>query len=362
MNYGRIYRGAAVFKQIVYAKMTGKRMPIRIALQLTKYCNMRCNYCYVNFDRYKNIADRSKKELFDTIDELYRHGMRWLWFLGGEPMIRDDFGEIIDYAQHKGIFCDMNSNGVLINKKNIDVVKKLDGVCISIDGDEESNDYYRGKGSYEKAMMAVKLLREHNVAVRIHSVLTKRTWKTLDHVAQVSKELGTSFVFVEVLKNEPDENDHILTSDEEKQFYTKYMEYKRRGYPILHSFRDIHYVINYPKKNGEKIYRDEASKFPHYSYVPCLSGDLLGFLDIDGRLYSCNGTWEHGLNYYDVGLKKAWDYLGTRTCVSCNCIGMIKLHSLFRLDLVALLDDIKLCHLYLGKQHGSIAKKGVQYE
>jgi MoaA/NifB/PqqE/SkfB family radical SAM enzyme len=316
---------------LLYAKMFKKRMPIRVALQVTKFCNMRCTYCYTNFETYKKVEEKTTDEMCALIDELYSHGMRSLWFLGGEPMMRRDFGEIIEYATRKGILCDMNSNGVLINEKNIDAVKKLDAVCISLDGDEESNDFYRGKGSYQKAVNAIKLLRKENVKVRLHSILTKQTGGKLDRMVKLSQELGTTFNYCEVQLHHPDLADHVLDEKESRTFYESYLAYKKQGAPILHPISVIQYMLRWPKVGEALIYRDESSKYPKDSYIPCLSGDLTCFYDLDGRMYSCPRTWDDGLNSNEVGFQKAWDYLAERRCVSCKCIGAVELHMLLGL-------------------------------
>jgi MoaA/NifB/PqqE/SkfB family radical SAM enzyme len=329
-KFGTFNRAFNVFSSLLYAKVFKKRIPVKVALQLTTRCNMRCNYCYVNFDTYKQVGDRSLEDTFRLIDELYSNGTRWIWFLGGEPMMYKEFGKVIDYVQSKGMFCDMNSNGTLINEKNIDVVKKLDGVCISIDGDEETNDYYRGKGTFKRAMDAVKLLRKHGIKVRIHCILTRKTYKTLDYVATMSKDMGITFNYCEVLLNNPDKEEHILTDEESQEFYRKYEDYRRNGYPIIHSLYVIKKMLDWPKKDHSIIYKEEASEYP--SMVSCTGGDLNCFYDLDGRVYSCNGTWDDGLNVNEVGFDKAWDYLKNRKCHVCKCVGYIQQNLMSRLD------------------------------
>ncbi|GAB4353635.1 MAG: radical SAM protein [Candidatus Abyssubacteria bacterium] len=331
MKTGTAWRSSNVFRQLLYAKTHKKRIPVKVAFQLTKHCNMRCNYCYTDFAAYKKLGERSTRETFEVIDELYAMGTRWLWFLGGEPMMRDDFGEIIEYSQRKGIFCDMNSNGTLINEKNVDFVKKLDAVCISIDGDEASNDYYRGKGSYKKAMAAVKLLRSHDVPVRLHAILTRKTAESLQNMAVTAKELGVGFNYCEVLLSSPDAEDHVLSQDETRAFYERYRALKTKGYPVLHSERAIDYIMKWPKQDGRVMYKEEVSKYNRDLFVPCLAGDLHCFFDLDGSFYACNGTWNDGLNANEVGMKKAWDYLAGKKCISCKCIGIVQTNLLFGL-------------------------------
>lgn len=330
-------RSANFFKSLLAARLLGRRVPLRVGLQLTKYCNMRCGYCYVDFEKYKSAKELTILEIFGVIDELYARGCRWIWFLGGEPMMRDDFGEIIDYVHKKMMFCDMNSNGVLISESNLNIVKKLDGVAISIDGSEETNDFYRGSGMYKKAMDAVKLLKRNGVSVRIHSILTRRTAATLDEVARSCRELGVAFNFCEVLKKESDADD-VLSADEHATFYRRYLSHKKNGAPIIQSMEDIQYMLDWPKAHGTVIYKDERGNYNPRKYVSCLSGDLLGFLDLSGELYACNGTWGSGLNYHEAGFERAWDYLSQRDCVSCRCVGMTSLNNIFGLSGHAILN------------------------
>jgi MoaA/NifB/PqqE/SkfB family radical SAM enzyme len=328
MNFKVMLRSANFFKSLLLVRICHRRVPLRVGLQLTKYCNMRCNYCYADFEAYKKTKELSTEEIYNIVDELYTQGCRWIWLLGGEPLMREDFGSIVDYIHDRGMFCDMNSNGVLINRDNLSAVKKLDGVAISIDGDEETNDSYRGKGMYKKAVEAVRLLVDSGVTVRIHSILTRRTAAKLDNVVETAEKLGVTFNYCEVLRKKTDD-DHVLSDEEHKAFYKKYLDYKKRGAPIMHSEEDIKYMLRWPNPDGTIIYNNERAKYSKKDYVPCLSGDLLGFFDVDGGIYACNGTWGDGLNYHEVGFKKAWDYLAHRECAGCRCIGMTSLHGIF---------------------------------
>ena len=340
MRLGTLHRAFNVFTMILYAKLTKKRIPVRVAFQLTKKCNMRCSYCYANFDTYEKVPELTKEQIFSVIDDLYSNGTRWLWFLGGEPMARQDFFEIIEYAQKKGIFCDMNSNGTMINENNINTVKKLDAVCISVDGSEESNDFYRGKGNYRKAIETVKYLKKNGINVRLHSILTQKTYNTLKEMSAAAAELGVSFNYCEVLKKEK-EGSHVLTEEQSSAFYNEYLSLKKSRSPIIHSIDTIKRMMAWPKKNDTLIYASEKNKYEKGSYVPCVSGDLQCFFDLDGRIYACNGTWENGLNYFETGFKKAWDYLENRDCCSCRCIGMVELHTLLSLYPETFINGIK---------------------
>jgi hypothetical protein len=152
--------------------------------------------------------------------------------------------------------------------------------------------------------------------------------------------LGVTFNYCEVLRRER-EDDHILTNEQAKEFYVKYLAYKKKGAPIMHSIPTIKYMMKWPKPDSNIIYTEEKGKYPKGSYVPCVSGDLHYYFDLDGRMYACNGTWDDGLNYFEVGFDTAWDYLKKRKCHSCQCIGYVEMHSLLGLYPESILHGLK---------------------
>lgn len=329
---------ANVGKQLLYAKIFRKNIPIRVGLQITKYCNLKCSYCYVNFNTYKNINEITLEEIFIFIDKLYDYGTRWIWFLGGEPLSRDDFGEIIDYVHSKGMFCDMNSNGLFVNEKSIKAIKKLDMVSFSLDGNKEITDYYRGRGVYDALLRNVEILKKHNVNVRFHSILTKKTAATLPDMVKLSNKLKAPFNYCEVLRKER-EPEHILSDKESENFYKSYYMYKKQGALIANSLAAIKYMLNWPKKGGDIIYKNEASKYKNY--MPCYYPELTCTLDLDGKLYSCHGSWDEGLNINEVGVEEAHKYLlDKKECISCKCIGIIELNLFLTLSMKNLLNTL----------------------
>ena len=68
----------------------------------------------------------------------------------------------------------MTTNGYFV-KKRIEALKKVDHLCISLDGNKESNDKSRGEGSFEKIIEGIKCATENGIAVRVHATLSKIT-------------------------------------------------------------------------------------------------------------------------------------------------------------------------------------------
>ena len=92
---------------------------------------------------------------------------------GGNPLLRDDIGEIVRYASQRFITT-IYDNGSVASKK-IDVLRDADFVAISLDTlNAEKNDYMRGvKGAYEKAMNAVEELHAEGISVGVAPTISQ---------------------------------------------------------------------------------------------------------------------------------------------------------------------------------------------
>jgi len=113
---------------------------------------------------------------------------------GGEPLLRSDIYELIQYGTNKGLRMGLGSNGALID--NV-IAKKLKEagvktVSISIDSHiPEHHDEFRGvQGSWEKAINAIKALRENDVLVQVNTTLTQQNYDEIDDIMSLVEKLG----------------------------------------------------------------------------------------------------------------------------------------------------------------------------
>lgn len=91
------------------------------------------------------------------VDQIYDFGATYLGINGGEPFLRKDFFQIVNYAKKIGLNVSMITDGHLLDDAAFENLVKIEAnVSISIDGAEKANDAIRGKGSYAKAVDAIK--------------------------------------------------------------------------------------------------------------------------------------------------------------------------------------------------------------
>lgn len=163
------------------AKVEDKKNLETATIYLTDGCNLRCKTCYLSATTV-SPNECSVSEWSNFLYQFKNNGGKIITISGGEAMTRPDFFKILDLAKKLKLQIVLLTNGTLITEKNSD---KLRLACaeiqISIDGpDEETNDFIRGKGSFEKSMNALKYLTKPHVRKCRISIAMTPTPRTLE--------------------------------------------------------------------------------------------------------------------------------------------------------------------------------------
>jgi mycofactocin radical SAM maturase len=161
----------------------GLDAPICLTWELTYACNLSCVHCLSSSGR-RDPRELSTAECKAVIDELERMQVFYVNIGGGEPTVRPDFWELVDYATAHHVGVKFSTNGVKITPA---VAAKLAAsdyvdVQISLDGaTAEVNDAVRGEGSYDTALLAMQHLAEAGfTGFKISVVMTSQNVSQLD--------------------------------------------------------------------------------------------------------------------------------------------------------------------------------------
>ncbi len=163
----------------------------KVVLELTYKCNNRCLYCYNGEYKEKNVLSTEKVK--EIIDESYRLGAMHLSLTGGEPLLRKDIVEIIKYAHDKKMLVSLQTNGTLITEDFAEAIEHIKHLNIAItvhSHDAEIHDKFtKAKGSHEKAIEGIKILRKHDIPVKIRYVLTTENYDGIDKYGEFARNL-----------------------------------------------------------------------------------------------------------------------------------------------------------------------------
>ncbi len=146
--------------------------PQHVQWMLTHRCNYRCKSCDV-WRRHEHTAELSTEEVKAGLDILRKLGVMEIVLSGGNPLLREDIGEIIDYASRYFITT-IYDNGSQAAEK-IDALRNADFVAISFDTlDAERYDYLKGiHGAWKNALNAIETLHNEGITVGVSPTISQ---------------------------------------------------------------------------------------------------------------------------------------------------------------------------------------------
>ncbi|MCH9720997.1 MAG: mycofactocin radical SAM maturase [Actinomycetia bacterium] len=173
----------------------GLDAPICLTWELTYACNLACVHCLSSSGK-RDPRELSTRQCMDIIDELQRMQVFYVNIGGGEPTVRPDFWELVDYATAHQVGVKFSTNGVRITP---DIAARLAAsdyvdVQISLDGaTAEVNDAVRGAGSFDMAVRALENLAAAGFSdAKISVVVTRHNVTQLDEFAALAARYGAT--------------------------------------------------------------------------------------------------------------------------------------------------------------------------
>jgi radical SAM protein with 4Fe4S-binding SPASM domain len=176
------------------APASEKYVPLVVSWNLTRKCNLKCPHCYINATTQELKNELTTEESKNLIDQICEVSRPLLILSGGEPLLRPDVYELVRYGASKGLKMGLGSNGSLIDATAAKRLKDagIETVSISLDSHiPEQHDEFRGvKGSWDKAVGAIKVLQENGVLVQVNTTLTQQNYDQIDDIMSLAENIG----------------------------------------------------------------------------------------------------------------------------------------------------------------------------
>nr|WP_280501696.1 mycofactocin radical SAM maturase [Nocardia farcinica] len=174
---------------------SGLAAPICLTWELTYACNLACVHCLSSSGR-RDPRELSTEQCKALIDEFERMQIFYVNIGGGEPTVRQDFWELVDYATAHHVGIKFSTNGVRITPQVAARLAASDyvDVQISIDGaNAEVNDAVRGPGSFDTAIRALENLAEAGFTdAKLSVVATRHNIPQLDEFKAIADRYGAT--------------------------------------------------------------------------------------------------------------------------------------------------------------------------
>lgn len=168
-----------------------------ISWNVTKQCNLYCKHCYRESSPDEEIQDElTTEEGKKLLRDMKKANLGTIVFSGGEPLLRPDIFQLIEYACSLGIMPLMGSNGTLITPEVARKLKSsgLSAIAISVDSlNKEVHDDFRGKkGSLEKTIAGIKNSIDAGLKVQINTTISRYNLGDIDEVMEYAEKVGAS--------------------------------------------------------------------------------------------------------------------------------------------------------------------------
>ncbi len=221
-----------------------KKFPVRyvriVHWSITGRCNYKCRHCCVSAPDAK-FGELPHERIMSIIPQLADCGIMKVSLTGGEPLVRDDFLEIVDALLERGIqIIQIYSNGALVNEKLLHELDRRNihpAFNISYDG-AGWHDWLRGINGAEKAVdRAFALCRDMGFPASAQMCLHRLNMHTLRESVKHLASLGVKGLKVGGVQEagdwEKNKQDNSLSISETFKAFLDYIpDYYADGMPL----------------------------------------------------------------------------------------------------------------------------------
>jgi uncharacterized protein len=260
-----------------------------VVLQPTPFCNINCRYCYLPQRDTKTVMPLAT--IVAAFERIFASGwsspqLTVIWH-AGEPLVLP-----VSYYQaafeaieaRRPPFLDLRhsiqTNGMLIDQEWCDFIKKWQiGLGVSVDGPRDLHDTNRvtraGKGTFDRTIAGVRLLRRENVPFHVISVLSEKSMQSPEEMLEFYISEGIDDVCFNVEESEGTHISGLLSSSNPADSFRHFLDRfwtKSRQSRQIRFIREIDGMI-------PRIFRPDGTRTENVQVEP------FGMVNID-----CHGN------------------------------------------------------------------------
>lgn len=304
-------------------------------------CNCRCVMCDIWKDN-KNLKQLNAEDIHGLMASLKKFGTKQVVMSGGEALLNANFFSLCELLKKENIKISLLTTGLSIKSNAVQLLKWVDDLIISLDGDQPLHDAIRNiPNAFKKLQEGVSHIKSLQPDYRItaRTVIHQLNFRNWQSIIDTAKNLGIdqiSFLPADVSSHafnrqmawtEPKQNEILISA---KQL----VELQEIITQVLHSNKDSFdngFMAELPKKIQD-IYHYYAAFYGlnDFPYKKCNAPWVSTVIEADGSVRPCffhdvvgnirDTSLEKILNSPDVvNFRKNLDISTNSTCVKCVC-------------------------------------------
>ncbi|MGB8992593.1 MAG: 12,18-didecarboxysiroheme deacetylase [Desulfobaccales bacterium] len=162
-----------------------------VVWNVTKQCNLRCLHCYAQATAGAAPDELGHLEGQALLKDLKAFGVPVLLFSGGEPLMRPDILQLVEWTVAQGMRAVISTNGTLITAELASRLKNLglSYVGISLDGTAAVHERFRGvPGAFAAAMAGVRHCQEVGLKVGLRFTVSRLNYQEVPAIFDLVEE------------------------------------------------------------------------------------------------------------------------------------------------------------------------------
>ena len=242
--------------KILAKKIWKPNTPLTMMVGITYRCQCNCVHCCVKGYKINKNEELSAIQIKNLIDDAFELGVVKVNFFGGEPTLRRDLKDLINYSYKKGLITHLETNGINLTKKEIKEIKEAGISCINIsldNPDPRKHDALRKKdGCFRKAVEAISNVVKEDIPCIISTYVSKEkvNHNELEEMISLGKKLGVDqirLLFPTPSGRWLNRGDIVLPEHEKKYIIKNFVDYKfvnrQKHCPVI--TKNLFYVSPY---------------------------------------------------------------------------------------------------------------------
>jgi MoaA/NifB/PqqE/SkfB family radical SAM enzyme len=183
----------------------------------------------------RSASDMSLENEKIILKKIFDSGVCGIAFEGGEPLLRKDLVQILEYARSLPMQTSLITNGTLLESKIDEIAKYINGaIYVSIDGLEKTHDEIRGvSGCFKKAIKGINAASQ-KVPITINTTIMAENIHEILDLVELAKQLNVK-ISVAVAHDYGNCKALAPNSQEVSDVAGKLVEMKKKGYPLVNS-------------------------------------------------------------------------------------------------------------------------------
>ena len=338
MTLQPLYRTFNRYRTLQTHKITS--LPI-VILMPHSACNCRCVMCDI-WKGNHNLKQLTTEDITELLDALKKFGTRQVLMSGGEALLNPNFFRFCEILKQEKIRISLLSTGLTIKNASVQLVKWVDDIIVSLDGDQALHDGIRNiPGAFGKLKEGIAALRSIDPYFRVtgRTVIHRLNFRHWSAIINSAKEIGldkVSFLPADVSSSAFNREQvwgvgrqhEILLPENDLPELQKIID----GIMVRHSndFKN-NFIAESPGKL-QKIYDYYAAYYGlnEFPYKKCNAPWVSAVIEADGSVRPCffhgaygnlrSGSLDKIINSgLAVDFRKNLDMDKNETCLKCVC-------------------------------------------